>query len=103
MDKRVISFFTRGFIVRNVLKSIFLFSAVTACVSCSLFSPRNNTCSLSEAQIQELSAPIQTARFEVSQPVHDFGVVTKGGEFLHEFKIRNISQSELQIKKVAPA
>ena len=62
----------------------------------------DNLRSIPEHQEAATAQTTGTPTAEVSETVFDFGVVSEGKDYLHDFKIRNTGKGVLVIRKILP-
>jgi hypothetical protein len=46
--------------------------------------------------------PAKAPAVQIAETSHDFGLISEDGDFVHRFKIKNVGNAVLKIKKVAP-
>lgn len=46
--------------------------------------------------------PSKAPAVQIAESSHDFGLISEDGDFVHRFKIKNVGNGVLKIKKVSP-
>jgi hypothetical protein len=92
------------------VKPFFWLLASFLCVGCVHTYTEEKVCDFAQQQTitsgaTQVQTPIQpggTSGIEIPETRHDFGVVEKGGDYVHAFRVRNGSSCTLRILKVLP-
>lgn len=90
-------------------KPFFWLLTACLCVGCA-HTTEEKTCDLSTqqtimsaaTQVQTPFQPGATSGIEIPETSYDFGLVEKGGDYVHAFRVRNGGSRTLRITKVLP-